>query len=161
MLFRSGSIVPAGTVLCGSCHGYRMDHEPRAVLAALDAIERIRIANGSRWIKPRVRAPRLRPRKRKPPRVTKEADRAKLLAQIASRPERYTVCHGCGCILTRDSIVCPQCDGYRMLADRGAVLEAVARLTLRRPVSVSASDLEAFLTSEKKPAWGPKQLGSP
>ena len=67
--------------------------------------------------------------------------RIKQAEKIASHPEQYKVCEGCGSIVVARAITCPSCHAYRFDPDPQRVVSQARRLALKNPASVLSSDL--------------------
>jgi hypothetical protein len=67
--------------------------------------------------------------------------RIKQAEKIASHPEQYKVCEGCGSIVVARAITCPSCHAYRFDATAQRVISQARDLALRNPASVLSSDL--------------------
>ncbi len=67
--------------------------------------------------------------------------RLKQAEKIASQPEQYKVCEGCGSIVVARAVTCPSCHAYRFDTTPQRVVMQARDLALRNPASVLASDL--------------------
>jgi hypothetical protein len=67
--------------------------------------------------------------------------RAKQAEKIASHPEQYKVCEGCGSIVVTRAVTCPSCHAYRFDATPVRVVSQARELALRAAHSVLSSDL--------------------
>lgn len=71
---------------------------------------------------------------------TKE-NRIKQAEKIASHPEQYKVCEGCGSIVVMRAVTCPSCHAYRFDSTAMRVVAQAKDLALRAANSVLATDL--------------------
>ncbi|HCN31395.1 MAG TPA: hypothetical protein DIT64_22365 [Verrucomicrobiales bacterium] len=67
--------------------------------------------------------------------------RLKQAEKIASHPEQYKVCEGCGSIVVARAVTCPSCHGYLFDATPERVVSQARELALRAPHSVLSADL--------------------
>jgi hypothetical protein len=67
--------------------------------------------------------------------------RIKQAEKIASHPEQYKVCEGCGSIVVARAVTCPSCHAYRFDATAQRVVTQARHLALKNPASVLSSDL--------------------
>jgi hypothetical protein len=67
--------------------------------------------------------------------------RIKQAEKIASHPEQYKVCEGCGSIVVARAVTCPSCHAYRFDATAQRVVTQARNLALKNPASVLSSDL--------------------
>ncbi|MFM7605574.1 MAG: hypothetical protein ACKO8Z_10300 [Prosthecobacter sp.] len=67
--------------------------------------------------------------------------RLKQAEKIASHPEQYKVCEGCGSIVVMRAVTCPSCHAYRFDATPVRVVAQAKDLALRAANSVLSSDL--------------------
>ncbi len=67
--------------------------------------------------------------------------RAKAAEKIATEPERYKVCEGCGSILHITAQICPICHSYRFDESPEAVIQQARLLGCREATSVTEDDL--------------------
>lgn len=67
--------------------------------------------------------------------------RIKQAEKIASQPDQYKVCEGCGCIVSIRATTCPSCHAYLFDESPSRVILQAKTLALRTPVSVLSSDL--------------------
>ncbi len=67
--------------------------------------------------------------------------RLKQAEKIASHPEQYKVCEGCGSIVVARAVTCPSCHAYRFDTTPVRVVAQAKELALRAANSVLASDL--------------------
>lgn len=73
--------------------------------------------------------------------VDTNENRIKQAEKIASHPEQYKVCEGCGSIVVMRAVTCPSCHAYRFDATAIRVVSQAKDLALRAANSVLASDL--------------------
>lgn len=66
-------------------------------------------------------------------------DKAK---QIIEQPENFKVCEACGSIVTRTTMVCPNCNAYRFDSNPEYVAEQAVLLASRAQRSVTLEDME-------------------
>lgn len=71
----------------------------------------------------------------------KPDSRLKQAEKIASNPEQFKVCEGCGSIVVTRAITCPSCHAYLFDAAPDRVIAQAKELALRAANSVLASDL--------------------
>ena len=71
----------------------------------------------------------------------KPDSRLKQAEKIATHPEQYKVCEGCGSIVVTRAITCPSCHAYLFDATSVRVVAHAKELALRAANSVLASDL--------------------
>lgn len=67
--------------------------------------------------------------------------RLKQAEKIASQPEQYKVCEGCGSIVVTRAVTCPSCHAYRFDGTPVRVVTQARELAMRAANSVLASDL--------------------
>ncbi|QSR89257.1 hypothetical protein [Methylacidiphilum caldifontis] len=67
-------------------------------------------------------------------------ERAQKAAKIIASPADYKVCEGCGSIVSKKAIFCPNCNGYRFDSSKQRVIEQAEILGKREPTSVSFED---------------------
>jgi ribosomal protein L40E len=67
--------------------------------------------------------------------------RIKQAEKIASEPEQYKVCEGCGCIVSIRATTCPSCHAYLFDETAARVIRQARALALRTPMSVLSSDM--------------------
>lgn len=67
--------------------------------------------------------------------------RIKQAEKIASQPDQYKVCEGCGCIVSSRATTCPSCHAYLFDDTPQRVIAQAKSLALKTPVSVLSSDL--------------------
>lgn len=67
--------------------------------------------------------------------------RQKQAEKIASHPEQYKVCEGCGSIVVARAVTCPSCHAYLFDSSAPRVILQAQTLALRNPNSVLSSDL--------------------
>ncbi len=70
-----------------------------------------------------------------------EDSRIKQAEKIASQPDQYKVCEGCGSIVVARAVTCPSCHAYRFDATPQRVVAQARDLALKNPMSVLSSDL--------------------
>lgn len=70
-----------------------------------------------------------------------EDSRIKQAEKIASHPDQYKVCEGCGSIVVARAVTCPSCHAYRFDATPQRVVAQARDLALKNPMSVLSSDL--------------------
>ena len=70
-----------------------------------------------------------------------EDSRIKQAEKIASHPDQYKVCEGCGSIVVARAVTCPSCHAYRFDATPQRVVTQARDLALKNPMSVLSSDL--------------------
>ncbi len=70
-----------------------------------------------------------------------EDSRIKQAEKIASQPDQYKVCEGCGSIVVARAITCPSCHAYRFDTTPQRVITQARDLALKNPMSVLSSDL--------------------
>ena len=68
-------------------------------------------------------------------------DRFAKAQHIAANPVDYQVCEGCESIVGLDTIICPNCHGYRFDGDPTRVVDQALLLGSREKRSVTAEDL--------------------
>jgi ribosomal protein L40E len=61
--------------------------------------------------------------------------------KIASQPDQYKVCEGCGCIVSSRATTCPSCHAYLFDDTPERVISQARALALKTPVSVLSSDM--------------------
>ena len=71
----------------------------------------------------------------------KPDSRLKQAEKIATHPEQYKVCEGCGSIVVTRAVTCPSCHAYRFDATQGRVIAQAKDLAMRAASSVLAADL--------------------
>lgn len=71
----------------------------------------------------------------------KPDSRLKQAEKIATHPEQYKVCEGCGSIVVTRAVTCPSCHAYRFDATEERVIAQAKDLALRAASSVLAADL--------------------
>lgn len=71
----------------------------------------------------------------------KQDSRQKQAEKIASHPEQYKVCEGCGSIVVTRAVTCPSCHAYRFDGTPVRVVAQAKELAMRAAHSVLASDL--------------------
>jgi recombinational DNA repair protein RecR len=67
--------------------------------------------------------------------------RLKQAEKIATHPEQYKVCEGCGSIVVARAVTCPSCHAYMFDNTPVRVIAQAKELALRAANSVLASDL--------------------
>lgn len=70
----------------------------------------------------------------------KQIQREAAAAKIKTSPTSYKVCEGCGSIVARKAVVCPNCNAYRFDLAEGRVVEQAGLLALRPPMSIEEKD---------------------
>ena len=73
--------------------------------------------------------------------VDTNENRIKQAEKIASHPEQYKVCEGCGSIVVMRAVTCPSCHAYRFDATPVRVVAQAKDLALRAANSVLSADL--------------------
>lgn len=73
--------------------------------------------------------------------VDSTESRIKQAEKIASHPEQYKVCEGCGSIVVMRAVTCPSCHAYRFDPTALRVVAQAKDLALRAANSVLATDL--------------------
>ena len=73
--------------------------------------------------------------------VDTNENRIKQAEKIASHPEQYKVCEGCGSIVVMRAVTCPSCHAYRFDSTAMRVVAQAKDLALRAANSVLATDL--------------------
>ena len=73
--------------------------------------------------------------------VDTNENRIKQAEKIASHPEQYKVCEGCGSIVVTRAVTCPSCHAYMFDNTPVRVIAQAKELALRAANSVLASDL--------------------
>ena len=73
--------------------------------------------------------------------VDTNENRIKQAEKIASHPEQYKVCEGCGSIVVMRAVTCPSCHAYRFDATPVRVVAQAKDLALRAANSVLSTDL--------------------
>jgi hypothetical protein len=71
----------------------------------------------------------------------KPDSRLKQAEKIATHPEQYKVCEGCGSIVVTRAVTCPSCHAYMFDNTPVRVIAQAKELALRAANSVLASDL--------------------
>ena len=72
---------------------------------------------------------------------SKPDSRLKQAEKIASHPEQYKVCEGCGSIVVTRAVTCPSCHAYRFDVSKGRVIAQARDLAMRAASAVLAADL--------------------
>lgn len=67
-------------------------------------------------------------------------DRASAAAKILARPADYKICEGCGSIVLKKALLCPNCHAYRFDISTARVKQQAAILGARQPASVTRDD---------------------
>jgi len=70
------------------------------------------------------------------------ATRAAAAIAIAAAVREYKLCEGCGSIVARVCVVCPQCHAYRLCEDPERVRRAALALGRKRPEPLAYQPLE-------------------
>jgi len=65
-------------------------------------------------------------------------DKAK---EIVNNPSDYMVCEGCDSIVVSNTIICPNCHGYRFDSGESRVVDQAVWLGTREQTSVTSQDL--------------------
>ncbi|MBE7494811.1 MAG: hypothetical protein HS117_07690 [Verrucomicrobiaceae bacterium] len=73
--------------------------------------------------------------------VDSNETRIKQAEKIASHPEQYKVCEGCGSIVVMRAVTCPSCHAYRFDASKERVVGQARDLAMRAASAVLAADL--------------------
>jgi recombinational DNA repair protein RecR len=73
--------------------------------------------------------------------VDNTESRIKQAEKIASHPEQYKVCEGCGSIVVMRAVTCPSCHAYRFDTTAIRVVAQAKDLAMRAANSVLATDL--------------------
>jgi recombinational DNA repair protein RecR len=73
--------------------------------------------------------------------VDTNENRIKQAEKIASHPEQYKVCEGCGSIVVMRAVTCPSCHAYRFDSTPVRVVAQAKDLALRAANSVLSTDL--------------------
>ncbi|MBL9183793.1 MAG: hypothetical protein JNN17_16760 [Verrucomicrobiaceae bacterium] len=73
--------------------------------------------------------------------VDTNENRIKQAEKIASHPEQYKVCEGCGSIVVMRAVTCPSCHAYRFDSTAMRVVAQAKDLALRAANSVLSTDL--------------------
>ncbi|MBL9133005.1 MAG: hypothetical protein JNG86_17480 [Verrucomicrobiaceae bacterium] len=71
----------------------------------------------------------------------KPDSRLKQAEKIATHPEQYKVCEGCGSIVVTRAVTCPSCHAYRFDSTRARVVDQARDLAMRAASAVLAADL--------------------
>jgi ribosomal protein L37AE/L43A len=71
----------------------------------------------------------------------KPDSRLKQAEKIATHPEQYKVCEGCGSIVVNRAVTCPSCHAYRFDGGATRVVAQAKDLALRAANAVLATDL--------------------
>lgn len=61
---------------------------------------------------------------------------------IIKDPSAYKVCEGCGSIVSRQTVLCPNCNAYRFNNQDEYVVEQAILLASRKQISVTAEDID-------------------
>ena len=67
-------------------------------------------------------------------------DRASAAAKILSKPADYKVCEGCGSIVLKKALLCPNCHAYRFDDSTPLVIKQAELLGSRDAASVTKDD---------------------
>jgi NADH pyrophosphatase NudC (nudix superfamily) len=70
----------------------------------------------------------------------KPPDRAHAAAKILAKPADYKVCEGCGSIVLKKALLCPNCHAYRFDESTPLVIEQAELLGSREAASVTKED---------------------
>ncbi|MDO4411291.1 MAG: hypothetical protein Q4C05_08455 [Akkermansia sp.] len=68
-------------------------------------------------------------------------ERIQKAQQVLANPRAYKVCEGCGSIVTKDIIVCPNCNAYRFDENENYVSDQAIVLASRNRTTVTPEDL--------------------
>jgi NADH pyrophosphatase NudC (nudix superfamily) len=67
-------------------------------------------------------------------------DRANAAAKILAKPADYKVCEGCGSIVLKKALLCPNCHAYRFDESTPLVIRQAELLGSRDAASVTKED---------------------
>ena len=67
-------------------------------------------------------------------------DRAGAAAKILAKPAEYKVCEGCGSIVLKKALLCPNCHAYRFDESTPLVIKQAELLGSREAASVTKDD---------------------
>lgn len=67
-------------------------------------------------------------------------DRAGAAAKILAKPSDYKVCEGCGSIVLKKALLCPNCHAYRFDESTPLVIKQAELLGSREAASVTKED---------------------
>ena len=67
-------------------------------------------------------------------------DRASAAAKILAKPADYKVCDGCGSIVLKKALLCPNCHAYRFDESTPLVIKQAKLLGSREAASVTKED---------------------
>ena len=67
-------------------------------------------------------------------------DRAGAAAKILAKPADYKVCEGCGSIVLKKALLCPNCHAYRFDESTPLVIQQAELLGSREAASVTKED---------------------
>ncbi len=67
-------------------------------------------------------------------------DRASAAAKILAKPADYKVCEGCGSIVLKKALLCPNCHAYRFDESTPLVIKQAETLGSREAASVTKDD---------------------
>jgi len=67
-------------------------------------------------------------------------DRANAAAKILAKPGDYKVCEGCGSIVLKKALLCPNCHAYRFDESTPLVIKQAELLGSREAASVTKED---------------------
>ena len=67
-------------------------------------------------------------------------DRAGAAAKILTKPADYKVCEGCGSIVLKKALLCPNCHAYRFDESTPLVIKQAELLGSREAASVTKED---------------------
>ena len=67
-------------------------------------------------------------------------DRAGAAAKILAKPAEYKVCEGCGSIVLKKALLCPNCHAYRFDESTPLVIKQAELLGSREAASVTKED---------------------
>jgi uncharacterized OB-fold protein len=69
-----------------------------------------------------------------------ESSRREASERIKKKPSLYKVCEGCGSIVVKKTVICPNCNAYRFDDSQARVLEQAELLGSRQPLSIDKDD---------------------
>jgi len=67
-------------------------------------------------------------------------ERASAAAKILAKPADYKVCEGCGSIVLKKALLCPNCHAYRFDESTPLVIQQAELLGSREAASVTKED---------------------
>ena len=71
---------------------------------------------------------------------TTPPERASAAAKILAKPADYKVCEGCGSIVLKKALLCPNCHAYRFDESTPLVIKQAELLGSREAASVTRED---------------------